>query len=180
MSSKNTISRGFRGGPARMVLRPNRSVVIVTELGLSELAPAKVTVESTGQKAVGLLTVPRSWTLPFFVVSDGALTSSLSGALKRFLDEAAVRSGVTPTQVMVRSNGIQEGLSERGALASLPCSGAMSNGRSEICVPRLWKSRARQHTGSFRTKPLFMHKDRCRMSDVCVTRSEIGQLRSKP
>lgn len=105
-----------------MVLRPNRSVVIVTELGLSELAPEEVTVESTGQKAVGLLTVPCSWTLPFFVVSDGALTSSLSGALKRFLDEAAVRSGVTPTQVMVRSNGIQEGLSERGALASLPCS----------------------------------------------------------
>jgi hypothetical protein len=105
-----------------MVLCPNRSVVIVTQLGLSELAPEEVTVESAGQKAVGLLTVPRSWTLPFFVVSDGALTNSLSGALKRLMDEAAVRSGVTPTQVMVRSNGIQEGLSERGALASLPCS----------------------------------------------------------
>lgn len=103
-------------------MHPNRSVVIATERGLSELAPEEITVERTGQKAVGLLTVPRSWTLPFFVVSDGALTSSLSGELKRVLNEAAVRSGVTPTKVMVRSNGVREGLSERGALASLPCS----------------------------------------------------------
>jgi predicted house-cleaning noncanonical NTP pyrophosphatase (MazG superfamily) len=122
VSSQNTISRGFRGAPAKMVLRPNRSVVIVTELGLNELAPEGVTTESTGQKAVGLLTVPRSWTLPFFVVSDEALTRSLPGGLKPLLDEAAVRSGVSPAEVMVRSNGIQEGLDERGALASLHCS----------------------------------------------------------
>jgi predicted house-cleaning noncanonical NTP pyrophosphatase (MazG superfamily) len=122
LSGQNTITRGFRGGPARMVLRPNRSVVIVTELGLTELAPKDVTVERTGQKAVGLLTAPPSWTLPFFVVSDGALTGSLSGGLKPLLDEAARRSGVSPTKVMVRSNGVQEGLNERGALASLACS----------------------------------------------------------
>jgi hypothetical protein len=122
LTSQNAISRGFRGGPARMVLRPNRSVVIVTEMGSTELAPEEVSAERIGQKAVGLLTVPRSWTLPFFVVSDGALTGSLSGGLKRLLDEAADRSGVSRTKVMVRSNGIQEGLSERGALASLPCS----------------------------------------------------------
>lgn len=105
-----------------MMLCPNRSLVIVTEQGLTELAPKEVTVERAGQKAVGLLTVPRSWTLPFFVVSDQALTGTLGEGLRPLLDQAANRSGVSATKVMVRSNGIREGLGERGALASLPCS----------------------------------------------------------
>jgi hypothetical protein len=89
-----------------------------------ELSHGEIGADTAGQKAMGLLTVPPSWTLPFFVVADGALVDSVSGDLRRWLDDAAHRSGVTAEKVMVRSNGIQEGLSQRGALASMPCSWA--------------------------------------------------------
>ena len=49
-------------------------------------------------------------------------TRSSSAEFRRLLDDASRRSGVNPERVMVRSNGVQEGLLQRGALASLPCS----------------------------------------------------------
>jgi predicted house-cleaning noncanonical NTP pyrophosphatase (MazG superfamily) len=120
LSNENKISGRFRGRAARIMLRPNRSVVIVTKLGVAEFHPDQVSIETVGQKAFGLLTVPASWTLPFFVVSDEALRYTPAG-LKSWLDEAVKRSGVSASKVMVRSNGVQEGLSQRGSLASLSC-----------------------------------------------------------
>jgi predicted house-cleaning noncanonical NTP pyrophosphatase (MazG superfamily) len=117
-----TFSRKSGGGRAGAVLRPNRRLVVVTETGVSDLSNDQVTADTVGQKALGLLTVPSSWTLPFFVVADRAIVGSASGELCQSLDAAARLSGVTTNKVMVRSNGVQEGLLQRGALTSLPCS----------------------------------------------------------
>jgi hypothetical protein len=124
LTRDNVISLKRRGSSGKMVLTPNRNLIVITDAGVREVGRDDITVEIAGQKAVGLLTVPASWTLPFFVVSDNSLASTPPGDLVRLLNEAARLSGVLPTEVMVRSNGVQEGLLQRGALASLSCSWA--------------------------------------------------------
>src|SRR5882672_8583484 len=93
LSSENKASGRYRGRPAKMILRPNRSVIVATEHGVCELSFDQISTETVGQKAIGLLTVPASWTLPFFVVSDNALRCT-STKLKSLLDDASDRSGV--------------------------------------------------------------------------------------
>ena len=88
-----------------------------------EINAEQVSSATVGQKAAGLLTLPQDWTLPFFVVLDDALNERAStDDLGALLQEAALRAGVTSGRVMVRSNGVEEGLAQRGALASLSCS----------------------------------------------------------
>lgn len=96
-------------------------MLVVSDSGLIELPAEQVTPLSVGQKAAGLLTIPARWTLPFFVVTDSALKQTPHGRFQHLLDQAAVRSGVTSGNVMVRSNGVEEGVSQRGALFSLEC-----------------------------------------------------------
>lgn len=106
-----------------VLLSPNRQVVVVSELGVVELSSAQATVDSVGQKALGLLTLPIQWVPPFFVVLDRVLADSMSEALLReHLEDARKRAGVASIRVMVRSNGVEEGLSQRGALTSTGCS----------------------------------------------------------
>jgi predicted house-cleaning noncanonical NTP pyrophosphatase (MazG superfamily) len=114
------IRRG--GGIRKITLRPNRSVITVSRTSVIEISAEQVSSETVGQKAAGLLTLPKNWTLPFFVVLDEALIeTSSSDHLGVLLQEAALRAGVTSGRVMVRSNGVEEGLAQRGALASLSC-----------------------------------------------------------
>ncbi len=106
----------------KVTLAPNRSVIVITAQGLREIAPTEATAANVGQKAMGLLTVPAKWTLPFFVVFEEALASTTSSAqMEAWLLDAAHQTGVVQNRVIVRSNGITEGLSERGALKSQAC-----------------------------------------------------------
>jgi hypothetical protein len=93
--------------------------VVVTELGVVEVSPDQANLEFVGEKALGLLTIPPDWIVPFFVVLDKVLSGDCSQEqLQMRLDEACRLSGVGSNNVMVRSNGIEEGSIQRGALTS--------------------------------------------------------------
>jgi predicted house-cleaning noncanonical NTP pyrophosphatase (MazG superfamily) len=116
------MSRSAGNKTGKQKLHPNRGVIAVTAWGAVELPPDQVTVERIGQKAVGLLTIPPNWTPPFFIVLNEALNAGISpDDVHKWIEDAAFRSGVDASRVMVRSNGVEEGLSQRGALASISC-----------------------------------------------------------
>ncbi|GAB3311307.1 hypothetical protein [Luteimonas notoginsengisoli] len=75
-----------------------------------ELGP-NVSSEQVGLKALGLLRMPTAWVPPFFVVSGTTVAS------QEAIYEAAHRLEL-PDEVWVRSSGMSEGMSERGALES--------------------------------------------------------------
>ena len=84
-----------------------------------EVAPDQATVDSVGEKALGLLTIPPDWTKPFFVVLDQVLSGVYpEEQLQAWLDEACNCCGVSSNNVMIRSNGVEEGLLQRGAFTS--------------------------------------------------------------
>jgi predicted house-cleaning noncanonical NTP pyrophosphatase (MazG superfamily) len=123
VKGKKTTSSDRQRPRKEAVLSPNRGVHLIAQNGVVELPPDPIAVEAIGQKAIGLLTLPQCWTPPFFIVLDQVLTEELPiGRFAHMLHEAAVRSGVSQDRVMVRSNGIEEGLSQRGALESKACS----------------------------------------------------------
>ena len=96
-------------------------MLIVTELGISEVDPSQATIDSIGQKALGLLTIPADWTKPFFsswLDQACCVVAHSKEQLQAWLDEACERSGVKSNNVMIRSNGVEEGLLQRGALTS--------------------------------------------------------------
>lgn len=95
-------------------LQPNRRLIVVRSDGIHSVEQADVKPKDIGQKAFGLLLLPATWTLPFFVVTAEAVASSSNDSLESLLDEAAVTAGVPQQRVLVRSNGISEGLHERG------------------------------------------------------------------
>jgi predicted house-cleaning noncanonical NTP pyrophosphatase (MazG superfamily) len=100
-------------------LHANRSVLVITGTGIVEITSNEATVDSVGQKALGLLTIPPDWTTSFFVVLDQVLTGAHSETqLQSWLDQACERSRVGAGNVMIRSNGVEEGLLLRGALTS--------------------------------------------------------------
>jgi predicted house-cleaning noncanonical NTP pyrophosphatase (MazG superfamily) len=104
------------------LLTPNRAVFVVTNTGVVELIEQQITVEAVGQKAFGLLTLPRHWTPPFFVVIEQALAGSDSDdKIQAFLQDASARARVNANRLLVRSNGIEEGLLQRGSLVSSGC-----------------------------------------------------------
>lgn len=103
-----------------VMLPPNRGLTVLYAGGVRELSSDEVNARSVGQKALGLLTLPAAWTPPFFVVARECLAAEQPiTELQALLDEAANRSGLIPGRVMVRSNGIEEGLTQRGALDSV-------------------------------------------------------------
>jgi predicted house-cleaning noncanonical NTP pyrophosphatase (MazG superfamily) len=90
--------------------------------GVVILGAAQATIDTIGQKAYGLLTLPKQWVPPFFIVRDGILADTSSQyQLRKLLEDASNRSGVASTRVIVRSNGVEEGLLQRGTLTSSVC-----------------------------------------------------------
>jgi len=99
--------------------RPNRGVILLTHKGLLDLQLAEVDCKTVGQKAVGLLTLPASWTLPFFVVaSDVASAISDPAKLQTVLAHAAASARLKTDKVIIRSNAVTETIADRGTLAS--------------------------------------------------------------
>lgn len=109
--------------------KPISSLTIVTDEGKIEIPAESVTPERVGKKAFGLSCLPKSWTLPFIVVSDKLLSlwnSSPEGnreqLLKHWAEQifaAVVSVGINKeAQIIVRSSGHSEGLDERGMFYS--------------------------------------------------------------
>jgi hypothetical protein len=84
-----------------------------------------------GEKAYGLSSLPKAWTLPFVVVSDKLLTNfktfptisrpSLIDSWAVKIVEAALAEGIAEgDNVIIRSSGCSEGLDERGKFHSVP------------------------------------------------------------
>lgn len=115
----------------KQVLKPLNDVLYIDESGIQSIIPDHLNIEIIGRKAYGLACLPAQWTLPFMVVSDALLLKyrSLNNEFERknlveewlrVISEAAVTLGLQEyDDVIVRSSGCSEGLSERGQLYSV-------------------------------------------------------------
>ena len=104
---------------ARCPLEPAASILIVEGDQLELASPDLAVTARVGHKAVGLVSIPASWTKRFFVVSGAKIptTEALSAAL--------LRSGIPPSaKLLVRSSGIDESIENRGELESAECTTA--------------------------------------------------------
>jgi Uncharacterized conserved protein len=106
-------------------------LVWATPQGVKLLSPANPP-EETGAKALGLLSIPRAWVPPFFVLSPDfwaafakspaedrrRLVASWASLFEKALEVAHLSSDDV---LYLRSNAVRETLAERGRLRSLPC-----------------------------------------------------------
>jgi len=116
---KQTQSGSKTNGQEPPRKRPNRGAFLLTSTGLVEVQLAEVDCETVGQKALGLLTLPPSWTLAFFVVaSDVASSVSDPAKFQTALAHAAASAGLTTDKVIIRSNAVRETIADRGSLTS--------------------------------------------------------------
>lgn len=118
MANRYTTSR-------RPSFAPLYPLIFVKDKGLIEIPAQSVSPERVGEKAFGLSCLPKSWTLPFIVISEDLLAlycccreTDRSRLLKRWVTriiKAAMSVGILEQDpIIVRSSGFAEGLEERG------------------------------------------------------------------
>jgi len=109
---------------AKRSLSPLRTVLLISELGLTELPRDEISPDRIGWKALGLLSVPSEWVPPFVVVYASCLLRRGSDAqINARIIEGLCRVGLSSTQsVLVRSSGTSETMQTRGLLRSESCS----------------------------------------------------------
>lgn len=100
----------------RRPLQPVTPIILVKGNRLKYLSPDEVTTACVGQKAVGLTSIPTSWTRPFFVVCG--IKTPTSKALSTALIESGIPSGA---KILVRSSGVDESIERRGEHPSVEC-----------------------------------------------------------
>jgi predicted house-cleaning noncanonical NTP pyrophosphatase (MazG superfamily) len=103
-----------------VVLRPNRSLVIVERNTTHAIDPVAITVEKVGCKAFGLTCLPAEWVPPFFVI-DADCAHECDASIREQIGAAVEQTGVTGPTVMVRSSGATETMGNRGRLVSQTC-----------------------------------------------------------
>ena len=112
------------------LLRPVRSLLLVSSKGTIEIPPESITPQRTGEKAFGLSCLPTLWTLPFVVVSDELLNlykcysdadrAQLVELWGSYVSIAAESVGIAnDDQIIVRSSGCSEGMEDRGKFCSV-------------------------------------------------------------
>lgn len=117
-------------------LAPLYPLLLVNAEGTTEIPAESIMPELVGEKAFGLSCLPKSWTLPFIVVSDTLLTrykcsqkdnrEQLLHLWATYIIEAAISVGIGKQgKVIVRSSGCSEGLEDRGKFSS--AEGALDN-----------------------------------------------------
>jgi predicted house-cleaning noncanonical NTP pyrophosphatase (MazG superfamily) len=108
-------------------LTANRSLVVISPSGVSSVAPEQLSSETVGVKALGLCSLPDQWVPPFFVTTGDSIASSLTDdELTPYIELALDTCGISTSKVIIRSNGVDETILDRGRLESTPC------GRDEI------------------------------------------------
>lgn len=111
------------------ILRPTSPVIYISADDVTEIPADEITVDLVGEKAFGVLALPRLWTLPFVVVSDKLFDDYVSSAINRrpllidkwiqHISAAARGIGLRPNEdIIVRSSGCLESLDDRGRLWS--------------------------------------------------------------
>jgi len=109
---------------------PLYPLILITDNGKIEIPAESVKLEQIGEKAFGLSCLPKSWTLPFIVISEKLMSlwnSSTSDNREQLLKlwanyifEAAVSAGINEeSHIIIRSSGHSEGLVERGRFYSI-------------------------------------------------------------
>lgn len=102
------------------------SVIIVNKESIVDKTIDSLNIENIiGQKAYGLCLMPWAWTLPFFVIDNAlvkdVLDNNLDGpSLLKCVDniKQACRQLGIEEELIIRSSGIKEGMSERGQYES--------------------------------------------------------------
>lgn len=109
-------------------LKPISPILWVSIAGLKIIDANHVDITQVGEKAFGLATLPKQWTLPFFVVSDelfvdytkdqsdNNLLSKWGPAISSAAKQCRIESD---DQIIVRSNSYSEGLENRGKFISV-------------------------------------------------------------
>ncbi len=99
---------------------------------ITRITGAKCNKKKVGEKAYGLLTMPSSWTPAFFVISKklykSYVESSDSLARKQIIDTyidsiniCIKKLNLESKELIIRSSGLKEGMSERGNYESYKC-----------------------------------------------------------
>ena len=105
----------------RRELRPQQPVLLITRRGPREIA--SVSAADVGFKALGLCTLPLEWTRPYFVVSGECFEKEIPrDKLDSWVAECVTQTAfASPNQLMIRSSGMIERMSDRGSLFSKHC-----------------------------------------------------------
>lgn len=109
----------------QQILMPQNSILFVCTEGIKEIPSDSIRLEQVGEKAFGLSSLPKFWTIPFCVVSEELLSlytkcpkKKRNQLLKFWIDQitiAALRIKIGhDNSIIVRSSGCSEGLVERG------------------------------------------------------------------
>ena len=103
------------------------TIWIVKKDEIKKLSVNQVSVEEIGQKAWGLCFMPKAWTRPFFVVDKDFFLNVSQGSNNRVVQQYMERIVYTIRELnlgenlIIRSSGIKEGMSERGRYESKEC-----------------------------------------------------------
>lgn len=102
---------------------PRRPVIVITERGPTEVAIENISYERIGWKAYGLASLPSEWVPPFFVITASCFEGNSSDPrINAWAIECIAGLGISEDrQVMIRSSGTSETMSNRGRLKSMPC-----------------------------------------------------------
>lgn len=107
-------------------------VRLISTNGMVSVDSEKAQVDQVGQKGLGLLKIPNSWTLPFFAIVPSVFTEYAKGSPQtkkeviRTISDYAANEFLTSTffetdTIIIRSSGVKEGLSSRGQYESAQC-----------------------------------------------------------
>ncbi len=108
-------------------LTPLRNVTVVLPSGVVSIPSDRVSADNVGVKALGLSSMPDEWVPPFFVVTAACLSDSvIEEDLRRFIDTALNDCQISTSKIIIRSDGVEETISDRGRLVSTPCERAQT------------------------------------------------------
>lgn len=106
--------------------------VIIKSTSVEEVDEKNIKIEMVGQKTKGLLEVPLSWRLPFFVIhkkvfdeflkSDNINREKILSFVTKKIEEILEKWQIPKDgKIIMRSSGVLEGMSERGKYESMEC-----------------------------------------------------------
>ncbi len=108
---------------------PYNMILYISLSGLELLHPEDEAINSIGGKALGLSSLPESWTLPFLVVSadfaksyfevNGVQRQEVLSSWVERISKAANTAQLNFSEIIVRSSGTKEGLAARGDYYSI-------------------------------------------------------------
>ena len=102
----------------------------VNNKGISKIQTSGENITEFGEKALGLMSTPESWTLPFFIVSKDLLASFVSSTVEseknniikdyahNIIKCCALTGILALDKIIIRSSGVHERMAERGQLES--------------------------------------------------------------